>query len=194
MRGREKGFVADGDSAALAVAQRAQHQPVSERGWDTQPGGYGFRIRPGRRALSARLERPHNRCTAGRLHRIHPRQRTTDPATVPQLLKGLPHADESCPATSGINDGIRQAPTELFGELEAECLLALDAVGLLQSRDIDGTGVVGVQPRGDAAVADVAVHELKIAAERANLCEDGGRRIRWRIDAWPHAGARGVRG
>src|SRR5205814_1296515 len=68
-----------------------------------------------------------------------------------------------------------------------------DAVGLLQSRDINGTGVVGVQPRGDAAVADVAVHELKISAERANLCEDRGRRIRRRIDACPHAGARCVR-
>src|SRR5256885_704712 len=79
----QQGFVADGDGAAFAVAQRAQHQPISERRRYPQAGGHGFRVGARCRPLGARFERLHDGCATGRLYRVHPRQRTTYPAAVP---------------------------------------------------------------------------------------------------------------
>ena len=50
-----------------------------------------------------------------------------------------------------------------------------------------------MQTGRDAAIADMAVYELEVAAERANLRENRRGRIRGRVDPCPHAGTRRVR-
>jgi len=68
-----------------------------------------------------------------------------------------------------IDDRVGKLPAKLLGELEAEGLFPLDAIGFAQRGDVDRAGVVGVQACGDAAVADVAVEQHEIRAERADL-------------------------
>ena len=64
-------------------------------------------------------------------------------------------------------------PAELHRELEPERLLALDPIRLPQGREVERAGLGGVGSRGAAAIADVAVEEDQVAAEGANLGEDG---------------------
>src|SRR6266702_7517519 len=91
---------------------------------------------------------------AARLDGVHARQRPAQPTGLAELLKRLPHPDETSATAGRIDDRVGKPPAELLRQLEAERLLSLDAIGLAQRRDVDRTGVVGVQASRDAAVAD----------------------------------------
>ena len=176
------------------LAQRAEHQPVAQRARHAQSRGDGLGIRPGLDALRAGLERLHDGRAAARLYGIHPRQRSTQPSRLAQLLERLPHPDETGATAGRIDDRVGKLPAKLLRQLEAERLLSLDAIGLAQRRDVDRAGVVGVQASRDAAVADVAVEQHEIRAEGADLLQDGPRRRCRCVDASVRAGARGVGG
>ena len=89
---------------------------------------------------------------------------------------------------------VGQLPAELLGELDAHRLLAFDAIRLAQRRDVEVAALRREGARLLAGVADVALHELQIGAERANRVENRlGRGLR-RVDAHRHARGRAVRG
>ena len=100
------------------------------------PEAYVARVRPLLRDVLALGERLRDRRAAVGLDRDHPRPLRADPAELLHLVEGLPHADQARAAAGRIDDRVGQLPAEVLGELVAHRLLALDAVRLLERRDV----------------------------------------------------------
>ena len=157
--------VLDGDGEAIALAQHAQDQEIADGAGHAQAGHVRVAVLPRRGGLTcparrrARSARRSRDCTATMRGRFVPIQ----PMRF-HLREGLPHADEAGAAAGRIEDHVGQLPAELLGELQAHRLLALDAVGLLQGRDVNQPiGLLAVLDDG-AAVGDEAVDEDKRCA------------------------------
>src|SRR5437762_1981852 len=60
-----------------------------------------------------------------------------DPAEPLHLVERFPHADQAGPAAGRVDDDVGELPGEVLGELVAHRLLPLDAVRLLQRRDVE---------------------------------------------------------
>ena len=92
-----------------------------------------------------------------------------DPAHRGQLLVGLPDADEPGAAPGGIDEHIGRVPAELLGQLEADGLLALEPVGLLERGQVEpadlGRDHRDDPPRG----GDGAIHREHVGAGQRGL-------------------------
>src|SRR5205085_6514672 len=125
----------------------------------------------------ALLERAHDGRAPCGLNRHHARPLTPNPAQRLHLLERLPHADESGASARRVDDPVRQFPFELLGHLVAESLLALDAVRLLQSRNVEPA--FGVLATSDlrAAVSYQTVEERDVRSCLLALDDVSARRI-----------------
>src|SRR5439155_25102913 len=114
-------------------------------------------------------ERPRDRGAALRLAAVDAGTRAGDEADLPELLEALPDLREERAGRDRRDDGVRQLPAELLGDLEGEGLGALGVVGA--QVDVDEAPVelarqLDDQPR---AVVVAAAHGVHLAAV------DGGR-------------------
>src|SRR5439155_1174348 len=66
-----------------------------------------------------------------------PRALRPDPAARLELVERLPDPDQSDAAAAGVEQHVGHLPAELFGDLEAHRLLALDPIGLLQGGGVE---------------------------------------------------------
>src|SRR6185436_5023208 len=117
----------------------------------------------------------HHRCAAGRLDGEEPRHGVLDPAGVAQLLKRLPHSDQTGATARRVDDGLGEAPPELLGELDAHRFLAFDPVRLPQRRDVKCPALGSKLAGGFPAVPDVTVHQDEISPKGPDLLENRGR-------------------
>src|SRR5881628_1209514 len=191
-RGEER--VSHHHPPTAALPQRAEHQAISEWGGDPQPHGDRPWVGPRGASVGPGLEGPDDRRAPRGLDAVQARRFAFEPAGARQFGERLPHADQSGAAPRGVHDRIGQTPAELLRELEAQGLLALDAVGLAQRGHVHGPSLGGVRAGRFSAVTDVTVHQRQVAAEAADLAEDRGRGGGRRVHARREAGARGVGG
>ena len=111
-----------------------------------------------------------------------------------EFVECLPHADQAGAAAGRVEDDVGQPPAELLGELEAHRLLALDAVRLLERRDVEPAHALA--PLGDApaAVVDEPVHERDVGARQRDLAHVDLGRVGRAEHVGLDAGGRGVGG
>src|SRR6185437_9201841 len=117
---------------SLALAQRAQNEPVAKRSRHAQAAGVRRRILPGSGLLLAGRERAHDRGATVRLRDDHVGHRHVfgQPAAVAHFGEHFPHADQPGAAAGWIHDVCRQPPAKLLGDLDAHGLLSFDPIRL----------------------------------------------------------------
>src|ERR1051326_8764202 len=103
----DRGLV-DGNGASLRVADRPEHQEISDRTRDAQPPRARVWRLPFRRFLESLLIRANHWRAAGRLHAEHPWPLAADPAEALHLVERLPHADEARAAAGRVEDDVGQ--------------------------------------------------------------------------------------
>ncbi len=179
---------------ALRLAEDLQDQVVRVRLRDAQAAGVRVRVGEADGDRLARLERPRDRRAPLGLDDDHPRPRGADPAEALHLVPRLPHPDEARAAAGGIDDDVGELPAELLGDLVSHRLLPLDAVRLLQRRDVEPP--LGVLPLRDdpSAVVDEAVDERHVGAVRLALDPEDLRRVARHEDVAGEARLRRVGG
>src|SRR3989442_11735713 len=115
---------------APARADHPKDKEIPQRLWHAQAGGDGRCVVPEFAALAAPFVSFDDGRAARRLHRDHARPGGRDPAHRFHLVKGFAHSDQPNATTGGIDNHIRQLPSELLPQLVPHRLLAFDAVGL----------------------------------------------------------------
>src|SRR5690606_32003043 len=164
--------VGDGDGGAAGLSDRAEDEEVAYGARDAESGGVSVRVGPRLRRVLAGLPRPDDRRASGRLDGDHPGALGPDPAEALHLVERLPRAAEAGAAAGRVEDDVGQPPAELLEELVPHRLLPLDAVGLLERREVEPS--VRIRAFGDAAggVGDQAIDQFEAGAERLDLLED----------------------
>src|SRR6266498_2983151 len=103
----------------------------------------------------------HDRGVPGRLHRDQARRPDRGPAKPGKLGQGLADADQARPAAGRAAAHVRHPPAELLDDLQADRLLALHPVPLLERRDALVPGPLRGRGRAQPArVTDQAVHQV----------------------------------
>src|SRR5216684_1668852 len=189
---RGEKYVGDCYRPTPAFAQGAEYQAIPQGGRDSQARGDRLWVGPWRATLGPGLESTHDGRAPRGLHAVQAGRFSLKPVGADELGEGLPHADQPRAATGGIHDRVGHGPAELLRQLEAQSFLALDAVRLAQRGHVNGTGLRSIGAGRLAAVADVPIHEYQVAAEAADLAEDGGGRGGRCVHASREASARGV--
>src|ERR1019366_6734921 len=82
-----------------------------------------------------------------------------DPSQLFHFLERFPHPDQPDSTAGGIENRVRQAPTHLLGQLVAHGFLALDAKGLLESRNVKPTLLVLALGDHSSAIADQSIDQ-----------------------------------
>ena len=148
-------FVGDRQRGAVRLAEHA-----SESGSRRAGRGREVQMRESRhsgkigRKLSLRFPCFNDgRATFG-LYRHHPRPFGTDPAHLLHFVKRFAHADQADAAASGIQNYVRQFARELLPKFVAHGLLAFDAVGLFEGRNVVPAFAVFVLGDIFAAIGD----------------------------------------
>ena len=163
-------LVGDGDGGAARLAHGAQHQEVAERLRHVDPEGDRVGALDQGALLEAGVEGVHDRAAARRLHRDQPRQPLPDPAQLAHLQHRLVDADQADAATGRVEDHVGHPPAELLRDLVAHRLLALDAVGLLERRDLlVPLALLDRRLHQRPGVVDQAVDEIELGARRDAL-------------------------
>src|ERR1051326_3359087 len=113
--------------------------------WVFPCGGFLFPSREG----------PNDRRAALGLGNDHLRQCPLglEPSPPPHFRKDLPHADETRPAASWINNVSRESPSQLLRDLDSHRLLAFDAIRLAQCRDVEVSALGSKRARRIASKA-----------------------------------------
>src|SRR5688500_1103696 len=116
-----------------------------------------------------------------------------DPSGANELLKRLPHPDESRPATGGIDDRIGKSPAQLLDDLQTHGLLSLDAVRLPQRRGVEPASLRRELARRLPCVTNVTADGNELRAKDADGIENGARSLDRCVDAHrnPRCGAVG---
>src|SRR5207249_8917411 len=83
------------------------------------------------------LEGLHHGGAAVGLHREDPRERAREPAHRAELLVALRDPEEPGAAARRIEEDVGHPPVEVGGELETDRLLTLEAVRLLERRQVE---------------------------------------------------------
>ena len=94
-----------------------------------------------------------------------------------ELFECLPHTDDSDAATGGIKDGVRQLPAELLGGFEAHRLLAFDAIGFFQGRQIEPAFGCFSFHHALRTIADESIDERYMRSKDPGFDEIGNRDI-----------------
>src|SRR6266478_5267626 len=188
------GFVRHRNGEAIAFAHGPQDQEIPDRLRNPDAAGDGVGILEARRMLHAGLERPHHRGAAGGLHGDHAGTFGADEADRFTFRKGLPHADQPGAAAGRIEDRVGQLPAQLLGELQPHGLLALDAIGLLEGRDVEPAYPLLSGADDLAAVVDQAIDPIDRRALQRDLADVHLRRVVRTEDRGLDAGAGGVGG
>src|SRR5207245_7296534 len=140
------------ERASSGSSEAIEDQVIAESRGHANAGGARHRVGPWLGELRPLLESAHDRRAAVRLHRIHARPRRADEADRLQLVERFPHSNEPGSTAGWIDDGVRQAPAEVFSQLEAERLLAFDAVRLAKRCHVKRAGLLGDKTGQLAAV------------------------------------------
>ena len=140
--------------------------------------------------LAALLPGPHDRCAARHLDDRELRGRSAQKAQPAEFGEGLRHANDAGAAAGRIDDPVRQPPAELFGDLEAHRLLALDAVRLAQGGKIPKAAAAFLQ-RG-AGVDQRAARLDNLRAESKATFSNGRRSVFRQPHAAGQPGRRGI--
>ena len=140
------------------------------------------------------MERLHHRRAPLGLDREEARGRAADPFHADELLVPLRDAHEAGAAAGRIEQHVGHAPVELLGELETHRLLAFEAVGFLQRREIEPLqqrrDLRHDLPRG----GDGALDREHMRARDLRLGDRGRRRPARHDDRHGQTGARAVHG
>ena len=185
-------FIAYGDGCAATVAHGFEDEEIAQRLGDAEAAGDSVGTVPKLAAGGALFEGADDWLAAGDLDRDHLGTLRADPSHLLHFGKGLPHADETDAAASGIEDDIGEAPAELFGELIAHGFLAFDSVGLFERADIEPA--LGIFAAGDdfGAIADEAIDQGDVRAVGFALDEVSLRDIARHEDVRFHSGGCGI--
>src|SRR5207248_3806283 len=116
-----------------------------------------------------------------------------DPAETLHFVEGLPHADEARAAAGRVEDRVRQS-TEVFEQLVAHDLFALDAVRLLERGEVEAAAGGDVLLHALGGVGDHTGDELDLRAVAAAFVDDRLRRVARHRHEYGQPGARAVRG
>src|SRR5690606_23542628 len=91
------------------------------------------------------------------------------PSPVAHLAEYLVHRNDALAATRGIDDGIRQPPSQLLSQFQAERSVAFGAIRLAKSRDVEPAGFYCERTSLCAGIPDVPIHSHQVGTE----CTDG---------------------
>ena len=178
---------------AVAFGDHLEDQPVPDGPRHPDAVEIGIDVLPRfRDMVGAVVEGLDDGAAAGGLHRHHARTPGADPADGLQFGKRLPHADEPGAAAGRIEDHVGHVPAQLLGQLQAHGLLSLDAVGLLEGRQVVPAHGLGALADDPGAVVDQAVDPVDPGPVIADLPRRDLRRVLGREDEGLHAGTRPI--
>jgi len=118
--------------------------------------------------------------------------RRRQPPQLAQFLKRLPHADQARAAASRIQNHVGELPVELLGQFQAHRLLALDAIRLLECREIEPVHALFALAHDPAAVGDESVDEERLRTGQPGLVDVHGGRVLRHEDVRFQTSSRGI--
>src|SRR5437773_7987598 len=98
----------------MGITEDFQDKEIADRFWNAQTGGNRVRVWKFCGGLFSRLERAHDRCASGGLHREHSWTLFADPAQRFHFIERFPHADEPGAAAGWIKNYVGQLPVALL--------------------------------------------------------------------------------
>ena len=131
-----------------------------------------------RRVFFSGLECPNDWGATFTLTGDHARPFATwQPADGLKLGKRLPHANQPGAAAGRVQDDIWQFPAKLLGQFEAHRFFALNAIRLLECREVEPAHWLAAFADEAAAVVDQAVHAKYLRAGEVRFLQVDHRRV-----------------